>query len=245
MKKMRTVIVDDETDSLKLMAHHLSQFEQIDLVGMFNESITALQQIPVLKPDLVFMDIEMPFKNGFQLLEDLPEKNFNVVFVTAYNEFAIKALRINALDYLVKPLQVNELAQAIEKAEKMNGVNTRQVTHVKEQLLNNRVDKIAIPLQGGLYFLPVEEIIYAEANSNYTHVFTSKNEKIVLSKTLKELEEALDNTQFSRIHRQFIINLKFLKFLNRNEGIVELSNGAKIPISRRQRDDLLERFRGL
>lgn len=244
--QIRTVLVDDEQDSLELMKLYITRyFPQIEIVGTFNTSTEALKEIPELEPDLIFLDIEMPVMNGFELLSQLKDIEFSVVFVTAYNQFAVQAFRFNALDYIVKPVSPDDLRPVIEKAEKKMATSLLQVQMVSEQLRKGVITRIAVPSHNGISFIDLSDIEYVESNSNYSNIKLTDGRSILISKTLKDVQDLLEMQHFMRIHRQYIINLNAIKHFNKNMGIITMFSGDELPVSRNHKDHLLERFRFL
>ncbi len=243
---LRTIIVDDEPDSVQLLQLQLSKHcPQVELVGTYTSSVKALKDIETLQPDLLFLDIEMPVMNGFELLERILHLNFSVVFVTAYNQFALKAFRFNALDFLVKPVDTTELTEAVTKAEKRIRPTASQLTMLQKQLRGEPVTKIAIPGQHGVSFIDLNEIVFAEASNNYSKLELTDGRHFLISKTLKDVQEVLEEEHFLRVHRQYIVNLNHVKQFNRNEGILTMSNAATIPVARNQKEHLIEKYRWL
>ncbi len=244
MKKLRTIIIDDEPDCINLLKFELQQHcLQIDVVGTFNSSTKALNEIDMLSPDLIFLDIEMPVMNGFELLEKLMPVNFNIIFVTAYNQFAIKAFRFSALDYLVKPFEVNDLVEAVAKAEKKQQPSSAQLETLQRGIKGAAISKIAIPGQNGVTFIEINDIVFAEASNNYTKLILLNNQQHIISKTLKDVQDVLEERQFLRVHRQYIINLNHVKQFFRGDNMyVVMDNGENIPVARSQKDKLVEKY---
>lgn len=243
MNALRTVLVDDERDSIRLMQLSLERYvPQVTIVATFTDSSKALEQIPLLQPDLLFLDIEMPVMNGFELLEKLPQLNFSVVFVTAYNQFAIKAFRFNALDYLVKPVSKDELGLVVAKAEKQERLHKDQLHQLQQQLRKGQITKIAIPGQTGVSFIDIKDIVFIESSGNYAQIMLIQQQKLVISKTLKDIQEVLEEYQFLRIHRQYIINLNQVKHFNRNESLLTMVSGDILPVSRSLKDVLVGQY---
>lgn len=240
---IRTIIIDDEPDSVQLMRLNIEKhFPQLEIVGTFNSSTKALQEITSLQPDLVFLDIEMPVINGFDLLEKLVPVEFAVVFVTAYNDFAIKAFRFNALDYLVKPVNIDELKEVVSKVEKRQHIQRDQLQVLQQQFKKGNITKIAIPSQTGVSFIDLKDIVLIEAKSNYSDLVLADKRRILISKTLKDIQPVLEQQQFLRIHRQYIINLNEVKHFNRNESLLTMTTGDVLPVSRLQKDKLIEQY---
>lgn len=246
MQKIKTVIVDDEQDSISLLKLHLQRnCPQILIQKEFSSSMKAFDYLKSNDIDLLFLDIEMPFMNGFELLSKLDEINFSLVFVTAYNQFAINAFKFNAVDYLVKPINVEELKAVVEKVEKKIDFYPEQLQTLQYQLKKGSITKIAIPSFNGITFIDFNEIIYASANGNYTDLILINNRKVLISKILKDVQEVLEEQHFLRIHRQYIINLNHVKLFNRNEGHVTMINDDILLVSRKLKDELISYYRGL
>jgi two-component system, LytTR family, response regulator len=246
MTPLRIVIIDDEPDAVQLLQMQLVQHcPQVCVVGTYTSSTAALNGIRNLEPHLLFLDVEMPVMNGFELLESLQPQDFSIVFVTAYNQFALKAFKFNALDFIVKPVDTQELVKAVAKAERLVKPTADQLLQLKKQLRGEPVTKIAISGQSGVSFIDLSNIVYCEASNNYSKVFLADGRQFVISKTLKDVQEVLEEEHFLRVHRQYIINLNHVKQLNRNEGVLTMDNGEHIPIARNQKERLVERYRWL
>jgi two-component system LytT family response regulator len=243
MKTLNIVIIDDEEDSISLLRIQLKRHcEQVGAIHSFSNPIKALAEIESLSPDLVFLDIEMPELNGFQLLEKLMPIAFKVVFTTAYNEFAIKAFRFSALDYLVKPIDVNDLIEAVNKAAVKLNPSDEQLNHFQRQMNSERVNKIAVSSLSGVVFINLDDILYIEASSNYSILVLLDGEKVIVSKTLKDVQEILEDRNFFRIHRQYIINLNKVKYFNKNDCLLTLENNKQLQVARIQRDRFIDKF---
>lgn len=226
---IKTILIDDEPLALEELALMLAKHPTIEVIGTATNSIEAISAINALKPELIFLDINMPERSGFELLEDLDEVP-HVIFVTAYDQFAIKAFDVNALDYILKPINKDRLADAINKIEKVESP-----TKNKEEKLS--IDKRIFIKDGDkCFFVPLSEIFLIESVGNYARVYY-ENKKPLLHKSLNYLEEKLPDTHFFRAGRQHIINLHFIKnihpFFN-NTLQAEMQNGEKIDISQRQ-----------
>jgi two-component system LytT family response regulator len=247
---MRTIIIDDEPDNVHLLAFQLARHcPQVEIVGQYTESTEALKGIRALKPALVFLDIEMPFLNGFQLLEKVGDIHFSIVFVTAYDQYAVQAFRFSALDYLLKPVDTVDLIASVGRAENHSRVNPHQLDMLRSYYpggSSGSPDRIALPHAGGLIFVELKQIIYCEADSNYTRFHLTGGEQYIISKTLGDVQEVLEVRGFVRVHRQFMVNLVHIVKLIKGEGTyLQLSNGASIPVARQQKERLLKRFAGL
>lgn len=243
MTLLTTIIIDDEEDSATLLRIQLKKYcPQIGDIYTFNSPLKALQEIELLKPDLVFLDIEMPELNGFQFLEKLLPITFSVVFITAYNEFAIKAFRFSALDYLVKPVFVDDLIEAVKKAIHIGKPSEEQMDLFQKQAQAKQINKIAVSSLSGIVFINLEDILYVEASSNYSILVLLNCEKVIVSKTLKDVQEILENRNFFRIHRQYIVNLNKVKLFNKNDCMLTMENDKQLQVARIQKDKLIEKF---
>lgn len=252
---MKISIIDDEPDNVALLALQLARHcPQVEVVGQFTDSPSALLALPRLQPDLVFLDIEMPMLNGFQLLEKLGKIMFQVVFVTAYNQYAVRAFRYAALDYLLKPVDTVDLVKAVQRAEQArphDGPMGGNPWPEQFELLRAYHPaagaalpaKIALPHANGLTFVETGQILYAESDSNYTNFVLANGEKYLVSKTLGDVQDMLESRNFLRVHRQYVVNLDHIKRLVKGEGTyLVLTDGSSIPVSRQQKDRLMERF---
>jgi two-component system, LytTR family, response regulator len=244
---MKAIIIDDEPDCVKLLSLQLKMYcPQVEVVAECTGSEAGLKAIRNQTADVVFLDIEMPKMNGFQLLEMVGNIDFAVVFVTAYDKFAVKAFKFSAIDYLLKPTDAKDLQAAVQKVERNRKTDTRQM-EVLKQYLNSATktfpDKIALPHQEGVVFVELKNILYCEADDNYTHFFLSNGQKHLVSKTLRDIQEVLEERNFLRISRQHLINLDHIaKFMKGEGSYVILSNGQSLPVARSQKDKLIERF---
>ena len=241
---IKAVIIDDEPKAIQGLTWELSNFENdLEVVATFTEPEKALSYLKESKIDCLFLDIEMPTMDGFQFLEKLETKDFAVVITTAYNEYAITALKKEAVDYLLKPIDTDDLAETIKKIKKHNakGFSADKFEDILLKF-NNKLDdkKITINTDGKLVFLEPKDISYAESDGNYTTLYLSDTKKIVVTKKLKEIDELLPTDHFFRIHNSYIVNLDKIKEYLKNDGYVILENGAKIPVSRQRKSDFLD-----
>ena len=243
---MRIVILDDEKDAVTLLQLKLkTNFPNLDSITIYNSPTEAQEQLQLHPPDLLFLDIEMPGMNGFDFLNSLMPISFPVIFVTAYNQYALKAFKYNALDYLTKPFSDEDLILAVNKAIKQHALLQAQLTGAQKQITEKIQDKIAIPTQNGISFIELNDIMYAESSNNYSIIYLKGDRQFTVSKTLKDLQDVLEETHFMRIHRQFIINLHQVRQFNKSESELVMQNGMNIPIARTMKEKLLELFRGL
>lgn len=241
---LKTIIIDDEESSLNALRQKLLQHcPEIDIIACSNYPQTGLEAIESLHPDLVFLDIEMPIMNGFNLLQNLGYKNFELIFVTAYDHYAIKAIRYSALDYLVKPVEIEALKEAVKRAvEKKENLPNQRLELLLENAFNERrkFKKIAIPASDGLCFINVDDIVYLEASGNYTKFYLANKTKHLVSKTMKDFEEVLPHEIFIRIHNSYIINKQYVeKYIRGDGGQVVLFGNILLDISKRKKGDFL------
>jgi two-component system, LytTR family, response regulator len=245
---MKAIIIDDEPDCVKLMALQLKMYcPQVEIVAECTSSEDGLKAIRSHAVDVVFLDIEMPKMNGFQVLEAVGDLTFAVVFVTAYDKFAVKAFKFSAIDYLLKPTDAKDLQAAVQKVERSRRTDNRQLELLKQQLQVNQArpfpDKIALPHQDGVIFVELKNILYCEADDNYTRFFVTNGQKYLVSKTLRDIQETLEERNFLRVSRQHLINLDHIaKFMKGEGSYVVMSDGASITVARSQKDKLVERF---
>lgn len=248
---MKALIIDDEPDNVRLLALQLARHcPQVELVGQFTDSTDGLRAIQTLRPGLVFLDIEMPVMNGFQLLERVGEINFHIVFVTAYDQYAVRAFRFSALDYLLKPIDTVDLTATIRRAETTARINPQQLDLMRQYYPTTASGvspiakgRIALPHASGMVFVETKQILYCEADSNYTRFHLVNGDQYVIAKTLGDVQDVLETGDFVRVHRQYMVNLEHIQKLVKGEGTYLLmTNGASIPVARQQKDRLMERF---
>ncbi|MDP4148729.1 MAG: LytTR family DNA-binding domain-containing protein [Bacteroidota bacterium] len=245
---LRAILVDDEESNISSLKEKLNRHcSQVEIIATCNSAEKAIESIHSLRPGIVFLDIEMPVMNGFLMLQQLEFRDFELVFTTAYDHYAIKAIRFSALDYLVKPIEIEDLKVAVARAEtkRANLTSANQLELLLENLLARKENfqKIAIPTTDGLQFVKVNTIIYLEANANYTHIFLEDAKKYIVCHTLKEFEDILPADTFVRVHNSYIINKNFAeKYIRGEGGQVVLSNGSVIDISKRKKTDFLKAF---
>ncbi len=239
------IIIDDEAKGRLALREKLTAYcPQIKVLAEAEDGQSALLLIRHHQPQLIFLDIEMPRMNGFEMLNELPEKDFSLIFTTAYDQYAIKAIRYAAFDYLLKPIDIEELQIAVSKVEAQQASQTKQqVQLLQDNMKQPRklMNKLAVPTLEGLFFYDINDIIYLEANSNYTTIFLNDKSKIIASRTLKDLEELLPEDLFFRTHHSYLINLQYIKrYIKGDGGQIEMQNGVFIDVSRRKKDEFLK-----
>lgn len=250
MDKLKAILVDDEQDSRNILSNYLSKYcPQVELLAECKNIKEGLVAIDQHQPDLLFLDIEMPYGTGFDLLEQIGEVNFETIFVTAYDNYAIQALNMSAAYYLLKPLDIDELVAAVEKiyAEKEQNKDSFHVKVLLENLKqeNERPKKIMLPTFEGFEIVPIDQIIYCEADDNFTK-FHLKDVKqpFLISKTLKHFEGLLPANKFVRIHRSSLINIDYVvRYTKGKGGYVTMENKVELEVSPKKKHQFLEAFR--
>lgn len=247
MTILKAILIDDEENGLNSLKQKILQHcPSVEIIALCNKPADGLEAINNLNPDLVFLDIEMPLMNGFTLLQKLVYKNFELIFVTAYDHYAINAIRVSAIDYLVKPVEINLLISAVNKAhEKKENEPNKRLELFLENATNQqkKLHKIAIPTFNGIQFIKIEDIIYLEASGNYTKFYLTHSRQYMVSRTLKEFEDILPNDVFVRIHNSHIINLDFAeKYIRGEGGQVVLTENIVLEVSKRKKNELMKIF---
>jgi two-component system LytT family response regulator len=239
--EIKSIIVDDEVNNIENLQLLLEKYSTgISVVATANSAGEAIEKITVHQPDLVFLDIQMPVKSGFEVLKAFPKVSFEVIFVTAYDKYGIQAIKFSALDYLLKPIQIDELKLAVEKAKTRVEQKNQ---HLKiENLLgfiqrgHSDFPKIALPTLTEILYVKTDEIIRCEADDNYTTFYLQNNEKILVCKPLKEFAEMLKSFHFLRTHQSHLVNIQFVRsYLKEDGGKLLMKDLTKIPISRQNR----------
>lgn len=245
MTKLTAIIVDDEPDSVELLKIHLQKnCPDITSRICFTSSIEAYEYLlEYTSPDILFLDIEMPGMNGFELLEKLMPKKINTIFITAYNKYALKAFRFNALDYLLKPIDPSQLKDAVSRVLQQNQPEAVQLQQLQKMLSGKSPEIFALATQTGVIFLNLTDIIFAEAINNYVKFYLTQGKPVIASRNLKELQELLESYNFLRVHRSYIINLSKVKKYLQNDGLLWMENDVEIPVARPQRQKLKDFFK--
>ena len=243
---MKAIIVDDESRARGSLQKMLQLYcPEVELVALVENVPKAVLAIKAFKPDLVFLDVEMPDFNGFELVKFFDSINFEVVFVTAYSEYAIQAFEISAIDYLLKPVQIDKLKSAVQKVndnlEAKSSLERLQV--LQQNLQADEFTKIALPVLDGLLFVEINKLSVLQAEGAYTNVFLKDGSTLLVSKKIKFFEEHLTKRKnFFRIHRSFIINLNFIKKYNRLDSSLVMENGVSLPISKERKKEFEDSF---
>lgn len=242
---LSTIIIDDEVDSQEVLALTIQKyFPELSLNGVFGTPEEGLDAIRSIKPDLVFLDIQMPHLSGFDLLKQLLPISFEVIFVTAHDQYAIKAIRFGALDYLLKPVDIDDLRNAIERVKERRGQASNSYQY--QSIINNaqhkggKIDKLAVPTVEGIEFFNTEDIIFCQAEGSYTNLFLKNKKTKLVSKNLKDFENLLTSSDFCRTHHSFLINLKHVhRYIKGEGGYVILTDGHHVDISRRKKEEFI------
>lgn len=243
---MKTIIIDDIKKNREILLDYLTDYcPQVEVVGQAENVRSGFAIIQEQQPELVLLDVEMPGGTGFDLLDQFEEVSFEVIFVTAHDRYALKAIKFCALDYILKPVDVKELIQAIHRAneklkERSSSTNfSHLISNIKNQNINQH--KIALPTQEGFIFIEVNDIIRCEAEGSYTQVILKNKKSILATRKIKGFEELLSDYHFCRVHRSSLINLNYIEKYHKGEGgYVVMSDGATVDVSRRKKDDFLE-----
>lgn len=253
IKKLKTVIVDDEPNAVEFISSVINDHcPELEVSGKAYNVTEGVRKIREINPDLVFLDVEMPNGTGFDLLAQFPDKEFDVVFITAFNHYAIKAIKFSAVDYILKPLNIHEFIEAVRKviAKRTSAPDqgNENFRILMENLKSPVPSRLAIPTADGMEYLNPKEIIRIEADRSYSWFYLTGNRKILVSKNLKEFQDLLSDRYFFRSHNSHLVNLKFVrKFIRKEGGYIEMQDGEQIPVSRNRKDLFMvhmARFRG-
>jgi two-component system, LytTR family, response regulator len=250
--KLKAILVDDEPDGIRTLKKLLElNCPEVEIAATCSGVESAKQKLIEMPPDVLFLDIRMPGKSGLDMLSELSVKNFEVIFVTAHNEYMLQALQFSAADYLMKPVDEDRLIEAVQRVRKRlaDGIHNNQ----RETLLHNMNKvgspvemRLCLPTQKGFTVLKLEEILYCEAQRSYTIFHLANNKSIVISKPLFDYDKLLSDTIFLRIHKSFLINLLHVKEYIRGEGgAVVMTNGIEIEVSRRKKEQFLQKVKEL
>jgi len=252
-RKLKTVVIDDEQDAVNFIRSIIIEYcPGLEFGGKAYDVNEGIEVIRDIKPDLVFLDVEMPHGTGFDLLAHFPDKDFDVVFITAFNHYAIKAIKYSAVDYILKPINISELIAAVNRVMEKKTANITKGNENIRVLLDNLKSglpsRLAIPTSDGMEYINPKDIIRIEADRSYSWFFISGSRKMLVSKNLKEFQDLLNDRHFFRPHNSHLINLKFVKkYIRKEGGYIEMLDGSEIPVSRNRKDLFLAhmaRFKG-
>jgi two-component system, LytTR family, response regulator len=240
-----TILIDDEPNSLELLEWQINKHcPNLKIVATCDSPEAGIAEIKSRQPDLVFLDIEMPEMTGFEMLEKLSPFDFEVIFSTAYDEFAVKAFQVSALDYLLKPIDINELKRAVEKFQQSRSEKLPRISTGKDDASFRQKKRVALTTNESLIFVDTENIIYCQSDSNYTNFhLTTPEKKILVARTLKEVEETLVNYDFFRIHNSYLVNMKHIReFVRGGGGHIVMTNGDHLTVSRSRKEIFFDMF---
>ena len=244
---IKAIIVDDEPYCCEALSLLLERYcPQVGVISSYHSGTDALAAIREQRPQLLFLDIEMPRMNGFELLEKIKDLSFELIFTTSYDQYAIKAIRFSALDYLLKPVDREELQRSVQKVEqRLQSPLPQQIDLLFQKLQSpgHLFSKIAIPTMEGLQMVPVDMIIHCTSDSNYTILTLKDEQKVIASRTLKEIEELLEDYSFARVHHSNVVNLNEISRYVRGEGgYLVMSDGSSVNVSRSKKEGLLKKL---
>lgn len=244
---MKAIIVEDEAHSRKTLTNFLHKYcPEIEITAQEETVKSAILSINTTPPDLLFLDIDLPDGSGFDVLDSIVKPWPKIIFVTAYNQYAVKAFQISAIDYLLKPIDPQLLINAVQKVssnEEPTGQMVQKMEVMRENRISGQLHKIAIPSQNGIQMIRIEDVVRFEADGNYTTIFMRDKSKLVVTKKIKEFEMLLEGLHFYRLHQSHIVNLHFVERYIRGEGgTVVLEDGSQIEVARRRKEDFLDRL---
>lgn len=241
---LKAVVVEDEISSRETLINYLNDYcADVKVMGEAANIQEGKKAIEQHQPDIVFLDVEMPFGNGFDLLESLEEIHFETIFVTAFSHYAIQAIQHSASNYILKPIDIDELVAAVEKVKKQ-GSSTLNTTNILLENLKNshrQATKIVLPVLEGLEIIKAEDIVHCEAQDNFTKFFMQDGKTMLICRTLKHYQQSLEPLGFLRVHKSHVINIEHIKkYAKGKGGFVVMSNGAELPVSPNKKNDLLK-----
>ncbi|HEX3164610.1 MAG TPA: LytTR family DNA-binding domain-containing protein [Chitinophagaceae bacterium] len=248
---MKAILVDDEPDGIRTLKKMLeSHCPNVQVAATCSNATAAKQELESIRPDVVFLDIQMPGKSGLDLLTEMPEKDFEVIFVTAHNEYMLQALQYSAADYLLKPVDEDRLVEAVQRVETRMQAEKKEWTETLMHNLNKAGSpsemRLCLPTLKGFIVVKLDDIIYCEAERSYTIFHLDGKRTVMVSKSLIEYDNLLQDTQFIRIHKSFLINLHHVKEYQRGEGgMVIMTDNAEIEVSRRKKEFFMNRMKEL
>ena len=242
--ELRAILIDDELNSLQNLQNKLEKYcPAVKVLAAMEKPEEALLLVRQYKPDLLFLDIEMPRMNGFGFVEELGDFEGEIIFITAYNHFAIEAMRISAFDYLVKPVSIADLQNAVSRLQQQKGRHTKERLNILKQSIGenkSQDSKIAVPTNEGLEFIVIKNIIRIESSTSYSRLFLTNKHSLLVTKLLKDFEELLTPYRFFRVHNSHLINLNYIsKYIRGDGGQVVMENGDVVDVSRRKKEQFL------
>ncbi|HET7118486.1 MAG TPA: LytTR family DNA-binding domain-containing protein [Hanamia sp.] len=248
---IKAIIIDDEAHCIRLLKSLLAEYgrDRIELLGSFQTVEQGITAIYNLHPDLIFLDVQMNGQTGFDLLKQIKEINFEVIFTTAYEKYAVQAFKFSAIDYLLKPIDSDDLINALDKVFQKTSKN--EISLKLEALFHNLKNingpkKISVPTLDGLVFLEIMDIIRIQSHSNYTTIYLKDHQKLTVAKTLKEYENLLSDYNFYRVHNSHLINVAHIKKYNKGKGgIILMSDQSEIEVSSRKKEEFLKKLSGI
>ncbi|QHT70580.1 response regulator transcription factor [Rhodocytophaga rosea] len=243
---IHTLIIDDEADGRNALRIAIEKyFPEVSIKGIYETPEQGLEAIRTTTPDLVFLDVQMPHMSGFDLLKHVSPFNFEVIFVTAHDQYAIKAIRFSALDYLLKPVDIDDLRVALEKVKER--LHHKNAQHQYQSVLHNiqhkagKIERLAVPTQEGIEFFNTADIIFCEAEGSYTQLILTQKRKQLVSRNLKDFESLLADSGFCRVHHTYLINLRHVhKYIRGEGGYVIMTDNHHVDISRRKKEEFLQ-----
>ena len=244
---LKAIIIDDEPYCCEILAAMIeSDCPDVEIINISGNGADALQAIKIYSPNLVFLDVEMPKMNGFEMLEQLPSINFHLIFTTSYDQYALKAIRFSAIDYLLKPIDREELKSAVEKVKDRFQIPVPQQLEILLQKFkqpSHPINKIALPTIEGLQMIPIETIVSCESDDNYTLLKLKSGKRLLVTRSLKEIEESLEQHSFIRVHRSYLVNLNEIeKYIKGEGGYLVMSDGTSIDVARNKKEVLLRKL---
>jgi len=240
--KLITIIIDDEPDAVDFITSIIGEYcPELEVTGKAHNIKDGVNLIKEIKPDLVFLDVEMPNGTGFDLLTHFPEKDFDVVFITAFNHYAIKAIKFSAVDYILKPININEFIEAVNRVIQKRSNSTitgnENIEALLENIRSSHPTRLVIPTSDGREYLNPKDIIRIEADRSYSWFYIVNKKKILVSRHLKEFQDLLNDRNFFRPHNSHLINLDFVKkYVRHDGGYIEMTDGSQVPVSRNRKD---------
>ncbi len=245
MEKLRTILIDDESDAIDSLIIIINDFcsKDIEIIGTANSVLEGIKEINTKKPDIVFLDVEMPGGSGFEMLESIENINFEVVFITAYNHYAIKAFKYNAIDYLMKPVDIDEFGAVVKKIKERKEKDQEKANlnkFIKEFQTNGISKRIQISTGKNIEFIEVNKLIRIEADGSYSKILIENSNDLYVSKKIVEIEKLLPNEGFFRPHKSHIINIKHVLKYSSNDNAIVMSNNTTVPLSKKRKDRFFE-----